>query len=166
MKLAVIKRLGLFFIWILLQVVLFNTINLFGYATPFLYIYPFICFNTQMSKNEQLLWAFFVGLAIDLFANTPGVNAAATLVLVFFRLPILHLYTPHDSWEDVMPSVYSIGHIPFLKYLISLVLLHHLVLFSLDAFSFINISLLLTKWLVSSMFTILCLWGISSVERR
>lgn len=52
---------------VLLQVLILNNIHLAGYATPFLYTYFILKFPSSVSRNELLLWAFFLGLIIDIF---------------------------------------------------------------------------------------------------
>ena len=51
-----------------------------------------------------MLWAFFFGLTIDIFADTPGMNAAATVFLAFVRPTFLRLFTPRDTLDSIIPS--------------------------------------------------------------
>ena len=80
-----IHRMGWFVGLVLLQVLILNNVHIAGYATPFLYVYFILKFASGTSRNELMLWAFFLGLAIDIFSNTPGMNAAATVFLAFVR---------------------------------------------------------------------------------
>ncbi|HRF92087.1 MAG TPA: rod shape-determining protein MreD, partial [Bacteroides graminisolvens] len=94
---------------VLLQVLILNNIHLAGYATPFLYTYFILKFPSSVSRNELLLWAFFLGLIIDIFSNTPGINASATVLMAFVRPPLLTLFTPRDSFDNIVPSFKTIG---------------------------------------------------------
>ena len=83
MIITYIHRIGWFIGLVLLQVLILNNVHIAGYATPFLYIYFILKFASGTSRNELMLWAFFFGLTIDIFADTPGMNAAATVLLAF-----------------------------------------------------------------------------------
>ena len=85
MIITYIHRIGWFIGLVLLQVLILNNVHIAGYATPFLYIYFILKFASGTSRNELMLWAFFFGLTIDIFADTPGMNAAATVLLAFLR---------------------------------------------------------------------------------
>jgi rod shape-determining protein MreD len=71
MIITYIHRIGWFIGLVLLQVLILNNVHIAGYATPFLYIYFILKFASGTSRNELMLWAFFFGLTIDIFADTP-----------------------------------------------------------------------------------------------
>ena len=71
MMIHYIHRMGWFVGLVLLQVLILNNVHIAGYATPFLYVYFILKFASGTSRNELMLWAFFLGLAIDIFSNTP-----------------------------------------------------------------------------------------------
>ena len=52
-----------------------------------------------------MVWSFLLGLTVDIFSNTPGMNAAAATLLAFMREPILRLVTLRDSAEDFEPGI-------------------------------------------------------------
>ena len=70
MIITYIHRIGWFIGLVLLQVLILNNVHIAGYATPFLYIYFILKFASGTSRNELMLWAFFFGLTIDIFADT------------------------------------------------------------------------------------------------
>ena len=63
----------------LLQVLVFNQLHIGGYATPFLYIYFILKFNSKVGRNQLMLWAFMIGLTVDVFGNTPTNSKAQVL---------------------------------------------------------------------------------------
>ena len=107
MIITYIHRIGWFIGLVLLQVLILNNVHIAGYATPFLYIYFILKFASGTSRNELMLWAFFFGLTIDIFADTPGMNAAATVLLAFLRPSLLRLFTPRDNLDSIIPSFKS-----------------------------------------------------------
>ena len=100
----------------LLQALVFNQLHIGGYATPFLYIYFILKFNSKIGRNQLMLWAFMLGLTIDVFGNTPGMNAAACTCLAFFRNSLLRLVTLRDLDEAFRPGVKSLGVAVFFRY--------------------------------------------------
>ena len=122
MIITYIHRIGWFIGLVLLQVLILNNVHIAGYATPFLYIYFILKFNSGTSRNELMLWAFFFGLTIDVFADTPGMNAAATVLLAFLRPSLLRLFTPRDNLDSFIPSFKTMGITPFLNILLQVFL--------------------------------------------
>ena len=70
-----LHRLLVFLLLLLAQVLVLNHIQLFHCATPLLYVYLVLHFRRNYPQYAVLLWSFFLGLAVDSFANTPGVAA-------------------------------------------------------------------------------------------
>ena len=136
-----------------------------GYATPFLYIYFILKFNYGTSRNELMLWAFFFGLTIDVFSDTPGMNAAATVLLAFLRPSLLRLFTPRDNQDNLVPSFKSMGITPFLKYTTASVFIHSLALLSIEFFSFSGIWLLLLRVALCTVLTVTCIVAVEGIRR-
>ena len=140
-----LHKIGWFVGLVLLQVLILNNVHIAGYATPFLYIYLILKFESETPRNALMLWAFFLGLTVDIFSDTPGMNAAATVALAFLRPTFLRLFVPRDTLENIVPSVKSMGIVPFLKYLIVSVFIHHAILLTIEFFSFAHIGTLLLR---------------------
>ena len=111
-----LHKIGWFICLVLLQVLILNNVHIAGYATPFLYIYLILKFESDVSRNTLMLWAFFLGLTVDVFSDTPGMNAAATVLLAFLRPIFLRLFVPRDTLDTLIPAVRTMGSFPFLKY--------------------------------------------------
>ena len=56
-----IHRIGWFVGLILLQVLILNNVHIAGVATPFLYVYFILKFNSGTSRNELMVWGFCMG---------------------------------------------------------------------------------------------------------
>ena len=116
---------------VLLQVLFLNRINLFGYVTPLFYIWMIARFDSSMSRSSILLWAFFLGLSIDIFSGTPGLNAAAATLVAMFQPGIVKLFVPLDRHDVLLPCSASMGGRQFAGYLLLITALHHTVYFIL-----------------------------------
>ena len=100
-----LHKIGWFICLVLLQVLILNNVHIAGYATPFLYIYLILKFESDVPRNALMLWALFLGLAVDVFSDTPGMNAAATVLLAFLRPTFLRLFVPRDTLDTLVPAV-------------------------------------------------------------
>lgn len=165
MIITYLHRIGWFVGLVLLQVLILNNVHIAGYAAPFLYIYFILKFDTGTSRNELMLWAFFFGLSIDLFADTPGMNAAATVFLAFLRPSLLRLFTPRDSSDNLIPSFKSMGVATFLKYTTASVFVHSLTLLTIEYFSFTSLWMLLLRVIIYTLLTITCILALEGIRR-
>ncbi|MDE5709594.1 rod shape-determining protein MreD [Bacteroides sp.] len=161
-----LHKIGWFVGLVLLQVLILNNIDIAGYATPFLYIYLIVKFESDTPRNTLMLWAFFLGLAVDVFSDTPGMNAAASVLLAFMRPLLLRLFIPRDTLDVLAPAVHSMGVFPFLKYLIASILVHHGMLLTLEFFSFAHLSTLLLRILTSTLLSVACLMAVEGVKKK
>ena len=151
---------------VLLQVFFFNHIHLFGYATPFIYLYIEVKLSSDISRHALMLWAFLLGLLIDVFSDTPGMNAAAAVFLAFLRPTLLRLFVPRDTNETFTPSIHTMGLSSFVKYLSMCVLFHHLLLFTIVFFSLSSPLELLLRILSSAMLTVCCLLAVEGLQQQ
>lgn len=151
---------------ILVQILLLNNIYLFGLATPFLYIYAILVLDKNINHTTLMLIAFAMGLIIDIFSNTPGVNAAASVFFAFVRPGILRIFSPRDDFENFRPSICSLGPGPFIRYAMVSLLLHHTAVYLLEAFSFANIGYLSLRILCSTLLTLMLVIAIEFIRNR
>ena len=97
MAIDTLRRLTLLCVLCLAQALVLNHIQLFGCATPLLYVYLVLAFPLGYPKWALLLWSFAMGMAVDMFSNTPGC-AAASLTLVGAAQPYFFaLFVPADA---------------------------------------------------------------------
>ncbi len=145
-----------FFFLIALQVLILNHINMWGYINPFLYVYFILLLPFATPKWMLLLASFAIGLGIDLFTNTIGLNAAACLIMAFARpFVITRISSGPESLIGDTPSLRNQGMSWFLYYTITLVLIQHFSLFYLEIFRFSEFLSTLARVILSSTFTIL-----------
>jgi len=143
---------------ILLQVVVFNNIHLFGYVNPYIYVAWVLLYPLKSERGLFLILSFLLGLSIDFFSNSGGINAASLLFIAYIRLPLL---TSLLRKVDLDYLLFHVSKMPFAKlltYISILVFTHHIVLFSLEYFSFSNIGIILKHTFLSGLFTIVLLF--------
>lgn len=166
MVLNYLHKIGWFIGLVLLQVLILNNVHIAGYATPFLYIYLILKFESDVPRNVLMLWAFFLGLTVDIFSDTPGMNASATVLLAFLRPTFLRLFVPRDTLDALVPAVRTMGVSPFLKYLIVSVFVHHAMLLTIEFFSFAHLGTLLLRIVASTLLTVSCIMAIEGIRKK
>lgn len=154
---VVISNTLRFIFLILLQVLLLNNINFLGYVNPYLYVVFIILFPFNASQTLLLFLSFLLGLGVDLFEDSGGINAAACLVVAYIRPAILRFsFGVSYDYQTIKFSNTPLGS--RISYIAILVFVHHLILFSLEIFSFAHLLLLLKKTLYSGIFTIILIF--------
>ena len=152
-----LQRIEWFIGLVLLQVLVLNRMHMNGYATPFFFIYFILKYNSGVSRNTLMVWSFLLGLTVDIFSNTPGMNAAAATLLAFMREPIL---------EDFEPGIKSMGISPYFRYILLCTFLFCSILMVIDTFSFFNLPVLLLKILTDASITIVCILCAEAIRRK
>lgn len=151
---------------VLLQVLVLNQVHIYGYATPFLYIYFILKVNSKVGRNELMIWAFMLGLAVDIFSNTPGMNAAAATCLAFFRTSLLQMVTLRSLDETFRPGIWSLGFSSFFRYSLLTSALFCTVLLLIDTFTFLHWGKLLLKIISSTFSTVILILCAESMGRK
>lgn len=148
---------------VLIQVLVLNHMHISGYATPFLYIYFILKINSKVGRNELMLWAFMLGLTVDIFGNTPGMNASAATCLAFSRSSLLRLSTLRSEDEAFYPGIKSLGVSSFSRYALLASVLFCTVLLLIDTFSFFHVGRLILKIIASTISTFIFIFCAESI---
>ncbi len=163
-----LRTLVYFTVFALIQILILNNIHFLRVATPFLYLYFIVKMPVDMSKVQVLMFSFLMGLVIDAFANTPGMHAAACTLAGFCRLPLINLYVGKDLPEGISPSFRVFGYGSFLRYTLSLVVIHHVTLFVIESLTLFDPLFLLIRILASVLVTtlLICIVEAFNIEAQ
>lgn len=154
---AITTNIVRFIALVLVQVLVLNHINFLGYVNPYIYILFVILFPVKNNRLLFIFLAFLLGMSVDLFSDSGGVHAAASVTIAYIRPVILKFsFGAIYEHQTIKFSSTEIGQ--RLTYFLIIILLHHLILFSLEIFNISKIILIFQKTLFSSIFTlILCI---------
>lgn len=145
-----------FVVLVVLQAFLFKNMGYYNLATPFPYILFILLLPLGIHNFTLYLLAFAMGITIDAFYDTLGVNAAACVALAWGRITFLSITLQTDHYEKYMTPLW--GALPFRWYFLYtfvLTLIHHIVLFLLETFSFHQLHYTLIRILLSCIFTVI-----------
>jgi cell shape-determining protein MreD len=156
MTIIFLKNIGRFVFLILFQVLILNNIQLSGYINPYFYIYFILLLPFETPRWLLMLSAFLLGISIDAFTNTFGLNAFACVLMAFVRpFVITTISTGTEFMIGHSPSLKNQGVKWFAYYSVILVLVHHFALFYLEIFRFTEFFQTLLRVLLSSLFTLI-----------
>lgn len=159
-----IRFIGLFIILVLLQVLIFNHILLFGVAVPLVFIYFIISLPVGMNLNLLFTLAFLIGFIIDVFSDTMGLNSLSCVLMSVLKTPVFYAYIPRDDESRFMyPSIRSMGWVEYSKYLISMTAIYCILLFTVEYLSFASFGIILLMILGSSILTFFLMLAIESI---
>jgi len=150
------KNIFRFLLLILLQIYIFNNIELLGYLNPYIYVLFILLLPLETPRALLLIAAFFMGFSIDYFSNTIGLNMIASLLVAYLRpglIKALSLKSEQDPGMKI--GIRDFGFRWFFTYTTILVVIHHLVLFYLEIFRFDEFFDTLKRSLLSAAFTII-----------
>ncbi len=152
----IIRNIFRFIVLVLVQVLIIKNIELGRFINPFIYILFIILLPFETPKWLLLLTAFFLGITIDMFYDTAGMHAAASVFMAYIRPGILKLFSPREGYEfGTHPTIQYLGVPWFLSYAGILIILHHLVLFYIEVFRLNEFFSTLFRVIISSLFTLL-----------
>lgn len=141
---------------VVLQIVLFNHIQFSGFINPYPYVLFILLLPFDIPKYLLLILGFLLGLNIDIFSNTPGVHASATLFLAFLRPTVTALISSRDMLDsNAYPRIRQMGVPWFIKYAVILILAHHLFLFYIEVFTLKGFIFTFLRSILSAVFTII-----------
>jgi len=123
-----------FVVLVAVQVLLLNNVHLWQLINPLLYLYFIVKLPYQTPRWALLVWGFALGLTIDIFSGTPGMNAAATLLAAYMKPFLTGITTGRRDFDnDAAPSAREMGSAWYLL-AGTITLFHHFFLYLLVDF--------------------------------
>jgi len=156
---TIIRQLISCLVYILVQVFFIRHFVLFdGWAVCYIYVGFLLMLPFEIDTVILILIGAFVGLITDIFYDTLGIHTAACVFIMFLRPYIIKMLNPRGGYDDnPIISLSYMGISWYLSYIFILVLIHHLVLFIVEASSFNFMLPAILKAIFSSIFTVLML---------
>lgn len=114
-------------------------------------IYPiiFVLFPFKMNKTLLVFVGFCIGLFVDLFYDSLGIHAFACTFIAYMRTYILNLLSPREGYGKDGLTSFNYGLPWFFTYLSTILFLHLLVLYSIEAFSFVYLKEIILRTIFS-----------------
>ncbi len=159
---GIIRMILMILFYIILQVVLIRNLVLFDLAFCFVYLLGIIILPGDLPTGFVILISFFIGLIVDIFYNTAGVHSAACTLVGFNRKMILRSLIPSKGIENnLQVELDELGPGRYFRYILFIIVLHHLALFMIEAGGFQHFGLTMAKVGCSILFTTFAIYLLS-----
>ena len=141
-------------LFVLLQVLFLNNINFVSYINPLVYLILIITLPQDTEKWFLIIYAFFLGVLLDLFEGNIGLNSSSLVFISFFKPYLTKVLIPKNSIDEKDKlELKKLGIKTFSIYALILIFIHNLFLFLLEKFSFSFILPLLVEVILSTIVT-------------
>jgi rod shape-determining protein MreD len=160
------KQLIRYIVIMLLQILLFNQLQLWNLCHPYIYVLCLLMMPITLPHNMDMLIGAAVGLVMDTCCNSLGVHTAACILIMFIRPYLIgSLINDKDRLNDQV-CLHSIGMEAFIKYVLVLVPIHHFTVFMIGAWSWHYIGFVLLETLISGFITLTIIISYNLVKYR
>ena len=116
------------------------------------YIVWVVLFPIQKNESIVLILSFLLGLGVDFFSDSGGINAAATLFIAYIRVPILNMVLGKSDFDYVLFNLRSIPLIKAITYISLITFIHHFIIFGLEFYSISAILSILSNTFITGIF--------------
>jgi len=154
---SVLKTILSFIGLVLLQVIICSNINFLGDLNPYVYVIFILLYHVTKNRLLFIFLSFLLGFSIDIFLDSGGMHAAASVAIAYIR-PLFLKFSFGAAFDYQSIKFSNTDFSQRLVYFLLLIVIHHFILFSLVLFDQNKIALILQQALYSSIFTlIICL---------
>lgn len=134
-----VRNIIRFVLFVFLQVYVLDKMpRLHQFITPYIYFLFLLWLPFYVKRGWLLLLGLLLGLSIDYYSVTPGLHAAACVLIAYFRPFVINLFAPKDSSEFSYrePSPKAMGWSAYMLYALILSFFHNFYLLFLEWLSF------------------------------
>ncbi|MFN3784892.1 MAG: hypothetical protein ACK4R6_13315 [Spirosomataceae bacterium] len=128
-----LRQVFIILIYVFLQVFIFRNLVIADVGFCFVYIGIILFIPYETSDFWVILIGFLIGLMVDIFYNTAGVHASATVAMAFVRGFIIKGIFPSKGGDaDIELSITGMGSEKFIRYVLLMTMIHHFILFFVE----------------------------------
>ena len=154
----VFKNIIRFIFIMFIQIFVLNKIPpLHQFIVPYFYFVFILWLPFKIKRTALLFISFAAGMVADMFFKTPGLHAAACVLIAYIRPFLINLLLPKEAtdWGNEEPTTKTMGPVPYATYLIILTLLHHFYLILLEWMQFGSFLYFIGKLVATTLVSLL-----------
>ena len=138
---------------VLLQVLICNQMNFLGSINPYIYILFILIYPFKNNSLSFIFTSFVLGILIDIFMDTGGAHAAASVTIAYMR-PVFLKFSFGAAYEYQAIKFNDADLLPRVIYFTLLILIHHFILFILIIFDNSKAGMVVSNALSTGLFTL------------
>lgn len=122
------------------QILVLDKVQFGGYLNPYIYFLFILMLPLRTPPLVMIITGFVMGFIVDYYSGLLGIHAASTLFIAYFRNRIIKVVIGVRE-EDFLsvPGLRDLGLSRFVYYAGVMTLIHHVILFFLEVFTFGNV---------------------------
>ncbi|SNS48185.1 rod shape-determining protein MreD [Ekhidna lutea] len=137
---------------LLVQLPLVHRITLFDKSFGFFYVGFLLLLPRTWNRSYLMVIGFFSGLLVDVFTNTPGIHASASVFIMFIRNFWLNIV--NDDFQELTNlNTETLKKTGFIYFTLPLIFIHHLLIFFIENGGFHLFWMVLSKVFFSTIFS-------------
>jgi len=145
---------------ILLQLLIFDKINLFGFANPSIYIIAIVIHRYDLDQFNFIVIGFLLGFIMDILSQSAGSHSISCVTVSFLR-PLITKFSLGPNYDD-FSNPFSSGILVSnrILYCLLIIILHQLILNTYSYFNWIHTFVILKLTIANSIFTFIVIISI------
>ena len=145
---------------ILLQLLIFDRVNLFGFMNPSIYIIILITYRYDLDQFNFIIVGFLLGFMMDILGQSAGSHSLSCVTISFLR-PLITKFSLGPNYDD-FSSPFSSGILISnrILYCLLIIFLHELILNAYSYFNWTHTFKILKLTIANSIFTFIILISI------
>lgn len=147
---------------LIVQLPLVHRLVIFESAFGFFYVGFILLLPRTLSRSQLMFAGFLAGLLVDIFTNTPGIHASASVFVMFIRVFWLDAIN-NDKEEVINLNIVTLKKTGFISFLFPLVFVHHLYIFLLENGGFHLFGIVLGRSFSSAIFSTVIVFVVNYV---
>ena len=153
-----VKKAVIFIILLFIQIFWIDQIDLGSfnyYFSPIIYGLVLLTIHPGTKTSNLLIIGFIMGLSVDLFRNTIGLNISALVAVAYFRNTILSLISPRDGFDPIKDiTIISVGLTRYLMYASIMLFIHHFWFYIIEDYHFNQLLFILFRSFINTFFAL------------
>ena len=146
-----LKYIGILVLLLFLQVFLLDNLHWLGLVHPFVYLWAILMLPIELPRWLQMLIGAAIGMIMDLFTHAPGIHMAGCVMAAYLRPLLVAGYVQDIDRLKGAITINVIGMGNYLRLLAVIVVVHHTIVFLLEAFTFAHFGYTLLQIILSSL---------------
>ncbi len=147
------KYIGILLLLLFMQVFLLDNLHWLGLVHPYVYLWAILLLPMELPRWMQMLLGATIGMLIDWFTHSPGIHMAGCVMIAFLRPQLVANYVQDVDRLKGAITINVLGLGNYLRLLAILIVVHHSIVFMLEAFTFYHLGYTLLQILLSGVFS-------------
>lgn len=148
-----LRYIAILALLLFLQVLMLDNLHWLGLVHPFVYIWALLMLPIELPRWSQMLIGAAIGAVMDISTHAPGVHMAACVMIAYMRPLIVARYVQDVERMKGAVTFQSVGIGNYMRLLTAMILVHHSMVFLLEAFTFSHFGFTLLQIILSAVFS-------------